>query len=85
MSPFALLRRDGADHVEVLTGDLVTVATLADIPLDLRRQTLAVIPYRQISERGFDCVDDGARRSSASASPPSRRPRWTPSRTSRSR
>jgi phenazine biosynthesis protein phzE len=60
MPPFALLHRDGADHVEVLTGDLVTVARLADIPLDPDRPTLAVIPYRQITERGFDCVDDGA-------------------------
>jgi phenazine biosynthesis protein phzE len=60
MQPFALLHRDGADHVEVLTGDVVTVATLADIPLAPGRPTLAVIPYRQIAERGFDCVDDGA-------------------------
>ncbi|WP_203767655.1 anthranilate synthase family protein, partial [Paractinoplanes deccanensis] len=54
------LHRDGADHVEVLTGDLVTVPTLDDIPLHRGRPTLAVIPYRQITERGFDCVDDGA-------------------------
>ncbi|MFF5082828.1 anthranilate synthase family protein [Actinoplanes sp. NPDC000266] len=60
MRPFALLHRDGADHVEVLTGDLVTVATLDDIPLHRGRPTLAVIPYRQITERGFDCVDDDA-------------------------
>ncbi|XVV14896.1 anthranilate synthase family protein [Actinoplanes sp. CA-131856] len=60
MRPFALLHRDGADHVEVLTGDVVTVATLDDIPLHRGRPTLAVIPYRQITERGFDCVDDGA-------------------------
>ncbi|XVU27681.1 anthranilate synthase family protein [Actinoplanes sp. CA-054009] len=60
MRPFALLQRDGADHVEVLTGDVVTVATLDDIPLHRGRPTLAVIPYRQITERGFDCVDDGA-------------------------
>jgi phenazine biosynthesis protein phzE len=60
MQPFAYLHRDGADHVEVLTGDVVTVPTLADIPLDRDRQTLALIPYRQITERGFDCVDDGA-------------------------
>ncbi|MFF5292096.1 anthranilate synthase family protein [Paractinoplanes globisporus] len=60
MQPFALLHRDGADHVEVLTGDVITVATLADIPVEPGRQTLAVIPYRQIAERGFDCVDDGA-------------------------
>ena len=60
MSAFALLHRDGADHVEVLSGDVVTVATLADIPLIEGRPTLAVVPYRQITERGFDCVDDGA-------------------------
>jgi phenazine biosynthesis protein phzE len=58
--PFALLHRDGADHVEVLTGDVITVAGLADIPLTRGRPTLALIPYRQIAERGFDCVDDGA-------------------------
>lgn len=62
MKPFALLHRDGADHVDVLTGDLVTVAALADIPLtpgEAGPQTLALIPYRQIAERGFACVDDG--------------------------
>jgi phenazine biosynthesis protein phzE len=57
MKPFALLHRDGADHVEVLTGDVITVATLAEIPID--NETLALIPYRQIAERGFECVDDG--------------------------
>ncbi|MFG1606168.1 anthranilate synthase family protein [Actinoplanes sp. NPDC049265] len=60
MPPYALLHRDGADHVEVLTGHLVTVATLAEIPLDEHHETLALIPYRQISERGFDCDDDHA-------------------------
>jgi phenazine biosynthesis protein phzE len=60
MRPFALLHRDGADHVEVLTGDVVSVATLDDIPLHPGRPTLAVIPYRQIAERGFACFDDGA-------------------------
>jgi 2-amino-4-deoxychorismate synthase len=60
MPPFAYLHRHGADHVDVLTGDVVTVPTLADIPLTPGAQTLAVIPYRQIAERGFDCVDDGA-------------------------
>ncbi|WP_229073661.1 anthranilate synthase family protein [Actinoplanes sp. DH11] len=58
-APFALLHRDGADHVEVLTGDVVTVEALADIPLDRGTPVLAVIPYRQIAERGFACVDDG--------------------------
>lgn len=61
--PFALLCRDGADHVDVITGDVVTAATLADIPLPPGApgpQTLALVPYRQITERGFACVDDGA-------------------------
>ncbi|BEL08798.1 phenazine-specific anthranilate synthase component I [Actinoplanes sichuanensis] len=58
--PSALLHRDGADHVEVLTGDVVTVATLDDIPMTPGTPVLAVIPYRQITERGFECVDDGA-------------------------
>ncbi|MEV6842410.1 anthranilate synthase family protein [Actinoplanes sp. NPDC051411] len=60
MQPFALLHRDGADHVEVLTGDVITVPTLAEIPLEPGRPTLALIPYRQITERGFACVDDEA-------------------------
>jgi len=63
MQPFAYLHRDGADEIEVLTGDVITVAALADIPLEPGRpgpQTLALVPYRQIAERGFDCVDDGA-------------------------
>ena len=63
MQPFAYLHRAGADEIEVLRGDVLTVGTLADIPLEPGRpgpQTLALIPYRQIAERGFDCVDDGA-------------------------
>jgi phenazine biosynthesis protein phzE len=58
--PYALLHRDGADHVDVLTGDVVTVATLDDIPMTPGTPVLAVIPYRQITERGFECIDDGA-------------------------
>jgi phenazine biosynthesis protein phzE len=62
MPPFALLHRDGAEHIDVLTGDVVTVAALADIPLtpgEPGPQTLALVPYRQIAERGFAAVDDG--------------------------
>jgi 2-amino-4-deoxychorismate synthase len=60
--PFALLRREGREHLEVLVGELTTAATLADIPLARGHgpRTLAAVPYRQISERGFACVDDGA-------------------------
>jgi phenazine biosynthesis protein phzE len=60
MKPFALLHRDGAPHVEVLTGDVITVPELAGIPVRDGLPTLALVPYRQITERGFDCVDDGA-------------------------
>jgi phenazine biosynthesis protein phzE len=60
MHPFALLHRDGADHVEILEGEVRTVATLAEIPLEPGRPTLAVVPYRQVTERGFACVDDDA-------------------------
>ncbi|MFF5056178.1 anthranilate synthase family protein [Micromonospora sp. NPDC000663] len=61
--PFALLRRDGADELELFTGTVDTVDRLADIPLPQGMpgaRTLAVVPFRQIAERGFACVDDGA-------------------------
>jgi phenazine biosynthesis protein phzE len=60
--PFALLRREGRDHVEVLAGELTTADTLAGIPLSgpPGPRTLAIVPYRQVAERGFECVDDGA-------------------------
>src|SRR2546423_12074044 len=54
--PFALLRREGRDVVEVLTGTVDVVERLADIPLP----ALALVPYRQVRERGFACVDDAA-------------------------
>ncbi|MEV0454230.1 anthranilate synthase family protein [Catellatospora methionotrophica] len=64
--PFALLRREGSEHLEVLRGPLSTVARLADIPLpehadgdEAGPRTLALVPYRQLAERGFDRVDDG--------------------------
>lgn len=60
--PFALLRRrtPGRDHdtVEVLTGEVREVARLADIPVG-GLPALALVPFRQIAERGFDVRDDG--------------------------
>lgn len=57
--PFALLRRrtPGHDHdtVEVLLGPVSTCDRLADLP----DEGLALIPYRQIRERGFDVRADG--------------------------
>ena len=62
-SPFALIARD-ADTVELLTGDVVDVELLADIPLmdasGTPREVLALVPFRQVVERGFDCHDDQA-------------------------
>ncbi|GAA4572806.1 phenazine biosynthesis protein PhzE [Micromonospora coerulea] len=61
--PFALVRREGADHLELFTGTVGTTGRLADIPLPdgpPGPRTLALVPYRQISERGFACIDDGA-------------------------
>ncbi|WP_022882956.1 anthranilate synthase family protein [Gryllotalpicola ginsengisoli] len=57
--PFAVLRRHGSPELDVLTGDVVDVDALADIPLD-GGPVLAAVPYRQIRERGFAACDDGA-------------------------
>jgi len=57
--PFALLRREGAHHVEVFSGRVVSVPTTADIPVDRGHATIALLPHRQIVERGFDVHDDG--------------------------
>ncbi|WP_031035817.1 anthranilate synthase family protein [Streptomyces sp. NRRL F-5650] len=57
--PFALLRRraPGHDHdlVELLAGPVTEYATLAELP----DEGLALVPFRQIRERGFDVRDDG--------------------------
>ncbi|MFD9908679.1 anthranilate synthase family protein [Streptomyces sp. NPDC059063] len=56
--PFALLRRRtpgrDQDTVEVLIGPVAAYDALADIP-----EGLALVPFRQIRERGFDVTDDG--------------------------
>ncbi|MBT2399314.1 anthranilate synthase family protein [Streptomyces sp. ISL-100] len=67
---FALLYRPEAvgDRVELLLGDVDEVARLADVPLTAphegppgpHHETLVLVPYRQVSERGFVCHDDGA-------------------------
>ncbi|MFJ9866347.1 anthranilate synthase family protein [Streptomyces sp. NPDC101165] len=57
--PFALLRRrtPGRDEhtVEVLLGPVSSRDRLADLP----DEGLALVPFRQIRERGFDVRDDG--------------------------
>ncbi|GGN74895.1 phenazine-specific anthranilate synthase component I [Streptomyces albiflavescens] len=70
--PFALLYRPGAtgpDRIDVLTGRVAVHELISDIPLadptadepaGERHEVLALLPYRQIRERGFACADDGA-------------------------
>ncbi|MFJ9116251.1 anthranilate synthase family protein [Streptomyces sp. NPDC102394] len=57
--PFALLRRRTPGHdentVEVLLGPVTAYDRLADLP----DEGLALVPFRQIRERGFDVRDDG--------------------------
>ncbi|WP_179201736.1 chorismate-binding protein, partial [Streptomyces caniscabiei] len=58
--PFALLRRRTPglydhDTVELLIGPVTTYERLADLP----DEGLALVPFRQIRERGFDVRDDG--------------------------
>ncbi|MET9253027.1 anthranilate synthase family protein [Streptomyces sp. NPDC003717] len=57
--PFALLRRrtPGRDHdtVELLLGPVTEHDRLADLP----DEGFALVPFRQIRERGFDVRDDG--------------------------
>ena len=72
-SAFALLCRTdsaGKGCVEVLTGEVCQVDSLADLPLPdevslaaergsgARHDLLVAVPYRQITERGFVCHDD---------------------------
>ncbi|MEE1741032.1 anthranilate synthase family protein [Streptomyces sp. BE147] len=60
--PFALLRRrtPGHDHdiVELLIGEVREADRLADLPVG-EAPSLALVPFRQIAERGFDVRDDG--------------------------
>ncbi|APE21093.1 MULTISPECIES: phenazine-specific anthranilate synthase component I [Streptomyces] len=60
--PFALLRRrtPGRDHdtVEVLIGRVHEAERLAELPVG-PLPALALVPFRQIRERGFDVRDDG--------------------------
>ncbi|MEU6073601.1 chorismate-binding protein [Micromonospora sp. NPDC047074] len=62
--PFALVRREDATHLELFTGTVRVPDRLADIPLPDGAKapgprTLALVPFRQVAERGFACVDDG--------------------------
>ncbi|WP_245607121.1 anthranilate synthase family protein [Pseudonocardia spinosispora] len=69
---FALIQRPratGPAVLDLLVGTVSTPATIAEIALGReteedttrpRHEVLAIIPYRQIAERGMACVDDGS-------------------------
>ncbi|MFG2877650.1 anthranilate synthase family protein [Streptomyces sp. NPDC048337] len=68
--PFALLYRPetvGPELLEVVTGEVAALDSLAQLPIRTRptgagraaHEVLALLPYRQIAERGFACTDDG--------------------------
>ncbi|MGH3693554.1 MAG: chorismate-binding protein, partial [Pseudonocardiaceae bacterium] len=68
---FALLHRPdtlGPDRMEILLGHLATPARLADIPLpdrtgrlgEARHEALVLVPYQQVTERGYAAAADGS-------------------------
>ena len=58
---WALLWREEGPEVELLVGDVQDIALLADIPEAVAgRPVLTLVPFRQVTERGFDAHDDGA-------------------------
>ncbi|MDX2600093.1 chorismate-binding protein [Streptomyces caniscabiei] len=68
--PFALLHRPetvGPGLLEVVIGEVSTLDSLAELPLRTQpahpgraaHEVLALLPFRQIAERGFACADDG--------------------------
>ncbi|WP_447002613.1 anthranilate synthase family protein [Saccharothrix isguenensis] len=65
----------GADTVDLIIGEVTTPDTLAGVPThadparavpmpggsrQAAHRALVLVPYRQIAERGYACVDDGA-------------------------
>lgn len=56
---FAVIHREHEPILDVLVGDVVDVRRLADIPLD-GTEVVALVPFRQVRERGFAAHDDSA-------------------------
>ncbi|GCD96253.1 anthranilate synthase family protein [Embleya hyalina] len=62
--PFALIRREHSPVVELLTGEIVDAPGLDALPLPAAgdgpgHELLALVPYGQIRERGFEYREDG--------------------------
>ncbi len=60
VEPFALVWRRGAheETVEVLRGPVSELSRLDEISAATTGPQLVVVPYRQVVERGYCCVDD---------------------------
>ena len=63
---YALIRVRDSDEVTVIAGDRTDVEKLADIPVGeglpesgAKHDSLVVVPYAQVRERGFEAHDDG--------------------------
>jgi phenazine biosynthesis protein phzE len=60
---FALIRMRGADAVTLLAGPRTDLKSLADIPLEATTQagwqSLVLVPFAQVEERGFVAHQDG--------------------------
>ena len=57
--PFVLIRRGAEPDVELLTGGAFEqFPALADLPTEDSDALLALVPYRQLMERGDECHDD---------------------------
>src|SRR3954453_2753259 len=60
---FALIRVRDADAVTLLAGRRTDIASLADIPMAASEQTgwnsLVLVPFAQVRERGFAAHQDG--------------------------
>ncbi|MEJ3655420.1 anthranilate synthase family protein [Actinomycetes bacterium KLBMP 9759] len=64
---FALLHRPvstGPDAVDLVVGEIGRADRIADIALSSdgtpgQHEVLALLPFRQVRERGFECIDDG--------------------------
>ena len=58
---WAILWRADEGQAEVVLGEVEDLALLADVPRPVQgAPVLAIVPFRQIRERGFDAHDDGA-------------------------
>ena len=53
--PFAVLHREGGPGVEILRGRMTHVDSIDLLP---DTDSLVLVPFRQLRERGFDCIDD---------------------------